>query len=514
MKKFFYLFVALVFLASCGPQKVDVLILNGTVYNGVDEESKSVNIAIKGDQILEIGEFDNSKFEATKVIDAKGQIVSPGFIDPHTHADRELVLQEASHNKPFLFQGITTVVTGNDGESVYPISRFKELCLANGIGTNVIPLTGHGTLRDESGIKTQTNPDEVTLNLMKDKLKQEMEEGSFGLSTGLFYSPGSFSTTDEVISLAKVLKLYNGIYDSHIRDESSYTVGLLKSVAEVIEIGKEAKVPVHISHIKCLGADVWRYSDSIIAMVEKAQNEGVQITANQYPYRASATGLKSALIPKWAQSGGMDSLRYRVKKSPTRKKVLDGITRNIKRRGGGKSLVMIKAYDKNLLFKDLTTISDSLKLSEAETALKLVLGGFIRIASFNMTDYDVENFMSQDWVVTGSDGNTGHPRKYGSFPKKYREYVQEKKLMSLGKFIQNSTAKTAEIFNLKNRGVLKPNYKADIIIFDPNTFKDRATFDNPFVLASGLNYAIINGKVSVDNGKFTDQLNGEFLTRD
>lgn len=513
MKPVVSLLVLFVFLQSCKKKSVDILIINGKVYDGINVNATANAIAIIGDQIAEFGNIDTTKIEAKRIIDASGMIVSPGFIDPHTHADRELVKKKESHNKPFLYQGITTVITGNDGESVYPISKFRTLCETNGIGTNVVPLTGHGTLRDVSGIGTLENPSEEQITKMKALLIQELENGAFGMSTGLFYSPGSFSSTEEVIELSKIVKSFNGIYDSHIRDESSYTVGLEKAIDEVIEIGKRAQLPVHISHIKCLGSDVWMLSDSLISKIKKAQSEGINITANQYPYRASATGLKSALIPKWAQSGGMDSLKYRLNQPVLRKKVLDGITKNIKRRGGGASLVMIKAYDDSLLFKNLSDIATSYNLSESETTVKLVLGGFIRIASFNMTPHDIHNFMKQEWVVTGSDGNTGHPRKYGSFPKKFREFVNEKQILSLGQFIVNSTSKTAEIFNILNRGSIKVKNKADIIIFDPERFTDKATFDNPFVLSEGLKYSIINGKFSLEKGKFTNQLNGKFLTR-
>ncbi|MGC6285196.1 MAG: N-acyl-D-amino-acid deacylase family protein [Polaribacter sp.] len=508
--KFLFLFVI---LQSCEKKVVDILIVNGIVYDGINLEPTTNSIAVLGDQIVDFGDLDTTKFRPKRLIDASGMIVSPGFIDPHTHADRELVKKEESHNKPFLFQGITTVITGNDGESVYPISKFKTLCETNGVGTNVVPLTGHGTLREASGIGTLENPSEDQLNKMKTLLTQELEGGAFGISTGLFYSPGSFSSTDEVVELSKIVNSYGGIYDSHIRDESSYTVGLEKAIDEVIEIGQKAKLPVHISHIKCLGTDVWMLSDLMISKIEKAQLEGIDITANQYPYRASATGLKSALIPKWAQSGGMDSLKYRLNQPILRKKVLDGISKNIRRRGGGESLVMIKAYNDSLLFKNLSEIAKSYNLSESETTVKLVLGGFIRIASFNMTPHDIHNFMKQEWVVTGSDGNTGHPRKYGSFPKKFREFVKEKQILSLGQFIKNSTSKTADIFNISNRGSIKVENKADIIIFDPQSFTDKATFDNPFVLSEGLEYSIINGKLSLEKGKFTNQLNGKFLTR-
>ena len=238
-------------------------------------------------------------------------MVSPGFIDPHTHADRDLINPENAHNKPFLFQGITTVVVGNDGDSYYPISKYKTLYQAQGIGTNTVQLVGHGTIRQQVIGMTNRKATEEEITEMQKLVQQELDAGAFGMSTGLFYAPGCYADTEEVIALAKIVALNEGIYESHLRDESSYTVGLIPAIEEAIEIGRQAKLPIQISHIKCLGVDVWHQSDTIIKIIENARKEGLNITANQYPYDASSTSLQAAVVPRWTESGGKDSLFIR-----------------------------------------------------------------------------------------------------------------------------------------------------------------------------------------------------------
>ena len=504
-----------ILISSCKKEtiEVDILIKNGTVYNGISTKPTHNFIAIKNDKIVLVDDKNLKSIKAERVIDASGLIVSPGFIDPHTHADRDLNIPENSHNKPFLFQGITTVITGNDGDSFFPMTKYTELYKAHGIGTNVVPLVGHGTIRNQVMGKSDRKATSEEILKMQELIQQEMESGAFGISTGLFYSPGSYSDTEEVIALAKIVAKNNGIYDTHLRDESSYTVGLIQAVKEVIQIGKEAELPVHISHIKCLGVDVWNESKNIIKLVEEAKEEGVELTANQYPYDASATGLKAAVVSRWAESGGKDSLFYRYNNARLRQQILKETKRNIARRGGPEKLLIVKAVDSSFVGKNLLELSQTFKTSPEVAVYKALATGYIRVASFNMNPNDIHAFMKQDWVVTGSDGNTGHPRKYGSFPRKYYKYVQQEKVIDLPTFINNSTSKTADIFKIEKRGKLQKGYFADIIIFNPKTFRDRANYTDAFQLADGLEYSIINGKIAVDNGAFTQKLNGRVLKK-
>ncbi|MEQ6124526.1 amidohydrolase family protein [Pseudotenacibaculum sp. MALMAid0570] len=513
--KSFISLLLLIIISSCSKKNIeaDILIVNGTVYNGFDKTSSKHSIAIKDDKIVFVGNDKQVQIDAKRMIDAQGLIVSPGFIDPHTHADRELKDPEKSHNKPFVFQGITTVVVGNDGDSFYPISKYSNLYKKHGIGTNVVQLVGHGTIREEVIGKVDRKATNEEIKKMQDLMQKEMEDGAFGMSTGLFYSPGSYSNTEEVISLAKIIAANDGIYDTHLRDESSYTVGLIKAVEEAIKIGEEAKLPIHISHIKCLGVDVWNESEKIVKMIEESHKKGIQVSANQYPYDASATGLKSAVVPRWAESGGKDSLFIRYKNPNLKKRILEETKKNIKRRGGPDKLLIVKSEEPKYVGKNILEVSEMLKVSPEEAVFETLQTGYIRVASFNMNQKDIAIFMKQSWVVTGSDGNTGHPRKYGSFPRKYHKYVKEEKQIDIVTFINNSSAKTAEIFKIKNRGKLKEGFFADIIIFDPQNFKDKANYIDSFQFSEGLIYSVINGKVIVDNEKFTNKLEGRVLEK-
>ncbi|MAU15904.1 MAG: amidohydrolase [Muricauda sp.] len=510
-----YIAIFLLLFAACKKQKIeaDILIKNGTVYTGEDSLPKAFNIAIKDDKISYIGRADGVEIIASKTIDAKGLVVSPGFIDPHTHATTDLSNPELSDNKPFLYQGVTTVTVGNDGNSPYPLIKYREKCEGHGVGTNVVLLVGHGTIRRMAIGNTDRKATSAEIEKMQNLIQVEMDAGAFGMSTGLFYAPGSYSDTEEIIALAKIVAQNNGIYDTHMRDESTYSIGLVPAVQETIEIGEKANLPVHISHIKCLGVEVWKQSDSIIDIIETAQKNGVDITANQYPYEASATGLQSAVVPRWAESGGKDSLFVRYQNPKYKEQILKETRKNIGRRGGPETLLVVQSPNPDFVGKTLLEISEALNMKPEETVYKVLEAGYIKIASFNMTPYDIANFMDEPWVVTGSDGGSGHPRKYGTFPKKYHKYVKKDSVLDLGAFINQSTSVTAEILRIPDRGKLKKDYFADIIIFDPETFQDKATYNDPFQLAQGVKYSIINGKISIDEGEYTGERNGVVLKK-
>ena len=493
--------------------QVDILINNGLVYTGTTTTPSKVSIAIKGDKIVFIGTPKEIVIKAEKTIDADGLIVCPGFIDPHTHADRDLRKPDKSHNLPFLMQGVTTVVVGNDGNSFFPSSEFKELYETHGIGTNAILMAGHGTIRKLVVGRGDQKATAEELKNMQTLIQREMDAGAFGISTGLFYAPGSYGDTEEVIALSKIAAKNGGIYDSHIRDEGSYSIGLKGAIEEAIEIGRQAKLPIHISHIKCLGVDVWNQSKEIIELVENAKKEGIEVTANQYPYDASATGLKAATVPRWAESGGHDSLFMRYQQAEFKQKILTETKENITRRGGPDKLLIVKATDSLIVGKNLQEIAELLKLPPEKAVFEVIKKGEVRVASFNMTPADIANFMQQEWVVTGSDGNTGHPRKYGSFPRKYHKYVQQEKVIDVATFINGSSAKTAEIFKIPNRGQLKEGYFADVIVFNPKTYKDKADYTDAFQFAEGLEYSIINGQIVIENGKYLDKKEGRVLTK-
>nr|WP_233192469.1 amidohydrolase family protein [Gaetbulibacter sp. 4G1] len=501
-------------LISCKKEiKVDILIQNGAVYNGADRIPKNSSIAIKDDKIVFVGNEDEVKITATKTIDAKGLIVSPGFIDPHTHADREYKDKKTAHNLPFMIQGITTTIVGNDGDSFYPAKKYQRLYSEQGIGTNAVQLIGHHEILKAVIGKSNVEPTPDDIAKMQELMQKEMDAGAFGMSTGLYYAPGSYTSTNEVIALAEIVAKNGGIYDTHLRDESSNTIGLVASVQEAIQIGRQAKLPIHISHIKCLGVDVWHQSDSIIKIIETARKEGIEITANQYPYDASGTSLNAAVSPRWAESGGKDSLLYRASNPKLKGRIFEETRNNIRRRGGAEKLLVVKCNNATYLGKTLQQISELLNIPPEQAVYPVLETGYVRVASFNMNPDDIHNFMKQDWVVTGSDGNTGHPRKYGTFPRKYHKYVKQDSIVDMATFINGSTSKTADIFRIPKRGQIKEGYYADIIIFNPETFRDIADYKDAFQYAEGLVYSIINGKVSIEKGEFTGLLNGKVLKK-
>ncbi len=513
--KIIILLTLLLGFGSCKKNRieVDILIKNGIVYTGVDTVPSITSIGIKKDKIIYVGNGEGIDFSADRIIDAEGLIVSPGFIDPHTHADRDLKSPEESHNKPFLFQGVTTVVVGNDGSSDYPLVEYEQLYQKNGIGTNVAFLVGQGTIREKVMGNSDREATDVEILKMMELVQQEMDAGALGMSTGLFYAPGSYAGTEEVIALAKVVRQNGGMYDTHLRDEGAYSIGLVAAVQEAIEIGEKANLPIHISHIKCLGKQVWKQSDSLITIIEEAQKRGVEVTANQYPYEASATGLKAAVVPRWAESGGKDSLFIRYRDKSLKLRILKEVEDNIEQRGGADKLLIVNADHKEFEGRTLQEIAQDMGLEANEVVFEILDKGYARVASFSMSPYDIQNFMQQHWVVTSSDGNTGHPRKYGTFPRKYREYVKNG-VIPLTDFINGSTSSTAEILGIPKRGKIQEGYHADIIIFDPESFGDKADYQNPFQLSEGLRYSIINGKLSVENGNYTGQLNGKTIKKE
>jgi N-acyl-D-aspartate/D-glutamate deacylase/dienelactone hydrolase len=493
--------------------KLDVLIRGGSVIDGAGTDAVKADVGVAGDRVVFVGDAAKENLQPERVIDATGLIVAPGFIDPHTHADDDLFDPKRAANLPYLTQGVTTVFIGNDGRSRIPLAKALEQLESQGVGSNVASFVGHGAVRQAVMEMSDTAPTPEQLEKMKSLVRKGMDDGALGLSTGLYYAPGSYAKTEEVIELAKVATERGGVYDTHQRDESSYTIGLLASIEEVIRIGREAKIPVHISHIKALGADVWGQSAKAIEIINRARDEGVNVTANQYPYVASGTSLSAALLPRWAEAGGRQETLKRIDDPTVRPKLIAEVEQNLKRRGGAKSLLIRGGVDRNLIGKRLDEIAKSRGKSAVETALEIIKAGNAGVTSFNMTESDIENFMKQSWVMTGSDGSGGHPRKYGTYPRKIREYVLNRRVITLPRMIQASSLQVAETFNLKDRGKLSPGYFADVIVFDEKTIADRATYENPEVFAEGVKYVIVNGKVAIDGGKFAGALAGRALRK-
>jgi N-acyl-D-amino-acid deacylase len=498
--------------------RIDLLIRGGQVLDGSGADAVQTDVGVRDDRIVFIGNSVKAHVQASRVIDASGLIVSPGFIDPHTHADADLLDSVRHSNLNYLMQGVTTVIVGNDGGGTPHPAKIFETWQKQGIGTNAAILVGHGAVRREVLGNGDVQPTPEQLDRMRALVRGAMNEGAIGLSTGLFYVPGSFATTEEVIEISKVAAEKNGYYDSHMRDESAYSIGVLGSIEETIRIGREAHIPVHISHIKALGPQVWGKSADAIAMIKKAQSEGIKVTADQYPYEASGSSLDAALIPHDVQVLPTDQLAMLAANEEERAKVLKEIAVNLEHRGGADRLLFTSREAPELHGRTLAQVAQQRKQSPVNAALDLFVearqkkrAGSLAVASFNMNEQDIENFMRQDWVMTGSDGSPGHPRKYGTFPRKIRTYALDKKIITLPFAIYSSSGLTAETLHLEHRGFLRTGYFADVIVFDPKTIADQATYDNPEILASGMRYVLVNGRLAIDGGNFTNTFAGRGL---
>lgn len=508
------LLLGFLLMVACASEEhqLDVLITGGLVYDGVSPEGQVMDVGIRADTIVFLGDAKAADLSARKIIEAQGYIVTPGFIDSHTHALSDLSDSLKSANLNYLLQGVTTVVTGSDGNSENLIGQRMSQWERDGIGTNAAMLVGHRNIRRTVMGVAERAPTAEELANMKQLVESGMKAGALGFSTGLYYAPANFADTDEVVELAKVSAAHGGVYDAHIRDESTYNIGLMAAIQESIEIAERADIPVNISHIKCLGVDVWGMSSAIVDTINAARAAGLKITADQYPYRASGTHLSSALLPKWVFAD-LSDYTQKFEDPELLPRIKAGVQENIRRRGGPTSLLLILADMPDVAGKTLGDIAAEWSVEPTDAALTIIKNGDAAVASFNMNPDDVHHFMQQPWVITCSDGTNAHPRKYGSFPKKIREYVLEKEVIDLTQMINQSTALTAETFGIPRRGKLQPGYFADLLVFKPEELRDNANFTEPDLLSSGMHYIILNGQIAVAEGEVLKRKAGRVVRR-
>jgi N-acyl-D-aspartate/D-glutamate deacylase len=509
--------------AAKADEAVDVIIRGGTIYDGGEGKPFIGDVAIRGDQIVYVGK--SGRHKAGKIIDAKGMIVAPGFIDPHTHADSFIRSPDKAVrvNAAWLNQGATTVMIGVDGSGTPDVAEDAGKLAASGIGTNIVPFVGFSPVRQRVLGQDARAPTPAELDAMKALVARGMCEGAVGLSTGLFYAPQSFSTTSEVVAVAREAAIRGGIYDTHQRDESSYSIGLLGSVQEAIDIGRQAGMPVHFAHLKALGVDVHGQAGAVIAAIDAARGAGMDVTADQYPWLASGSNLDASLLPRWAVDGGGPALLKRLDDPATLARIRDEMQENLRRRGGASALLLI-AQGFPWTGKTLEQVAAEWKLDSRDAALRIIRqsveakdqgprGGGTAVASFNMAQADVDLLMQQPWMVTSSDGSDGHPRMFATFPEKYVRYVRERKVIDLATFIRQSTGRTADIYKLDRRGYLRPGYFADVLVFDPDQYAPRADYVRPRELSVGVRKLFVNGALAVDDGRTTGAAAGRALLR-
>jgi len=500
-------------------QDYDLIIRGGKVVDGSGNPWYHADIAIKNDRIAEIGQLSNH--EAKRVIDAHGLVVAPGFIDPHTHALRGIF--EVPNAESALLQGVTTLTEGNDGSSPYPIDRHYADIDNLRISPNWAVFVGQGTIRQRVigfGLRKAT-PDEM--ERMKQMVRDAMEQGALGISTGLFYVPGSFTSTEEVIELSKVAAEYNGIYISHIREEAAQ---LIDSVQETIRIGEEANIPVQITHHKVIGVENWGASIESLRLVDEARKRGVDVTIDQYPYTASQTSI-NALIPQWAQAGGREEMLSRINSTETYSTIKNEVVAKIlyDRGGGDPKNVFISrnSWDPDMAGKNLAELAIDAGLeptpeNAADVVFDIIRGGGATAVYHAIGPEDVDRIMQHPATAIGSDGPVGvfgegapHPRQYGTFARVLGLYVRERKILSLEEAIRKMSSQSARRLGIHDRGLITKGYFADIAIFDPDEIIDKATFENPHQYAIGTKFVLVNGTVVVENGQHTGARPGRIL---
>jgi N-acyl-D-amino-acid deacylase len=488
-------------------QNADFIIRNGKIIDGTGNHWQLKDIAIVNNKIAAIGNLKNWK--AGREVDAKGLIVAPGFIDVHAHIEGGEARNPLATN--FIYDGVTTVVTGNCGGSSDNMKSYFNYIDSLGVSINVAALIGHNSIRKQVMGSANRHATEQELQKMELIAAKAMQEGAVGMSTGLIYIPGTYAPTEEVVRLAKVISTHGGVYASHIRNEED---NVAEAVKEAIAIGREAKLPVEISHFKVNGQNNWGRSNETLGLVIDARKEGIDVTIDQYPYTASSTNL-GILLPDWVLADGQDSILKRLKNPAIRAKVKAHSLDMIKRRGlthfdyayvanfkadtsyNGKNIREInklKGYKDEAIF-------------EAETIVQMIEKGGAQMVYHGMGDQDVKNIMAYPFNMAASDAgiavvgqNRPHPRAYGTNARVLGKYVREEKVMSLEEAIRRMTSLPANKFNLKERGLIQEGFIADLVVFDENEVTDMATFENPHQFSKGFKYVFVNGAMTVDKG--------------
>jgi N-acyl-D-amino-acid deacylase len=503
-----------VLVTAADPIEADVVIRGATLHDGSGQPGKKGDLAIKGERIVAVGTFTTAG--KPREIDGAGLVVAPGFIDLHTHSDTALTKPETRGNYNFLTQGVTTVVTGNCGLGAADTGAYFKKLEKGRIGTNVIHQVPHNAIRRQVMGNANRMPTAAELEKLEAVVDQAMKDGAWGLSTGLIYNPGAYARTEELIALAKVVARHGGFYASHMRNEGA---DLLVSIDEVLTIGREAKLPVHISHLKASGKKAWGKAGDAVALIQAARAKGQVVTADQYPYAASSTMLAALVIPPVFREGTAKDFQARLDDAEQGPRVRKAIQQRLDGLDGGKAL-RIAAFDSKPTWqgKDLVAIAAEEKKTVLAIVLEVERKGGAQVVSFNMSEEDVRLILKQPFVATASDGSAAtpsayvvHPRHYGCFPRKIGRYCLMEKLIPLEQALRSASGLPADILKLPDRGYLKPGYFADVVVFDPEKFRDTATYDKPHQYATGVRYLFVNGKPAIDEGKNTGALAGKVL---
>jgi len=520
----------------------DLVIKNGTVIDGVKNKEYKTDLGIIGEHIERIDNLNGVKNRS--IIDATDRIVSPGFIDIHTHTDYELLANPKAESK--IRQGVTTELTGNCGSSAFPIEQplsddkkrmaeklgitvhwtnlegYHAALSKKGMAVNHGTLVGQGTVRSYVMGDVQREPTAEEMDRMKRHVAEALEQGAFGLSTGLEYTPSGYADTDEIIELCKIAAEYGGFYATHIRSEDK---AVIEAVAEAIHIAESAGLPLEIAHFKAAGKTNWWKLSKMIDLIEGAAQRGLPVTADRYPYIAFSTGL-TILFPQWALDGGMERLITRLKDERIRESMKTDTLEKVKGYGWEKIVIsnVDKEQNKDLIGKNIQEIAAAKNVDPYEFVCDLIIneGQDVSHIGFGMSEENTQKVLQHPQVMLGSDGSSlapygplsegkPHPRNYGAFPRFLGYYVREKKILPLPEAVKKVTSMPAAKMGLQARGSLKEGNFADIVIFDHKTILDKATFIDPHQYPVGIDYVIVNGKIVIDHGKHTGELPGKVL---
>ena len=524
----------------------EVVIRNGYIYDGLGSNPYIADIAILNGIIVAIGKIED---EALNVIDASGYSVSPGFIDLHTHSDLSFLIEPLADSK--LRQGCTFELIGNCGRSdggpllgeAFDLTSerletlnftpnftltgnyadYLNLLEQKGTLINIAGQIGHGTLRTSVIGSGDTNPTLDELDNMISLLDECLDQGAMGFSTGLYYAPGNYSRTEEIIKLCNVASKKNKLYSTHMRDESDYSIGLRGALEETMSIAQISGVKTQVSHLKCIGPVTWGQADILLSRIDEMRRGGYDVIADQYPYTGSSTMLAGAVFPRWVQAGGRSEALQRIEDPALYDRLKKDISRNFYRRGGAGAISIAQCPD-NREFDglNLEEISDVMNCDPEDAAITLFKGGTVHVIAHSLKQDDVDKIACHPYVCVGSDGSSirtegplsvgsPHPRSYGTFPRFIKQYVREKKLLSMQEAIRKMTSLPASRLDLKRRGSLIVNNWADIVIFDPEKIDDKSTFANPHQYSVGIKSVLVNGHIAYKDDIVNTEHRGKII---
>lgn len=519
--KYFLILLIVAMLPNVGMAQsfYDIIIRNGKIVDGSGNPWFIADVGIKDGKIVRVGNL--SEATAEKVIDAKGLIVSPGFVDVHTHIEGSEIRIPTAGN--FILDGVTSVITGNCGGSSLDVADYFRKIDSVKTSINIATLIGHNTVRRAVLGEYQRDPTPEEQLQMEQLVEKAMKDGAVGLSTGLIYVPGTYSKTEEVVGLAKAASKFGGVYASHIRSEGD---NVTEAIDEAISIGEVANMPVEISHFKVTYKPNWGRSVHTLAQVERARLRGVDVTIDQYPYVASSTTL-STTVPSWVFSGGRDSVLWRLNDKATRLKIKKEMVETLKSKklkNYNYALVARYAPDSTYNGKTITEVNKlkgrkTKPMLEAETILELIASTErVQMVYFSMDEADLRRILQYPFNMFASDAGinrygTGmpHPRAYGTNARVLGQYVRDLKIIHLEEAIRRMTSLPASRFNIRDRGLLREGMAADVVIFDEAKVGDRATFDKPHAYSEGFAYIIVNGQITAEQGKHTGVRSGVVL---